>query len=329
MKQDKTTLPRGSAAEQADYWLTLLESPLADERQRRHFQQWLSESAENRTAYAKAQAFWQRMDTLDAGQVERLERRLAADAYVPPKSQPTRSIFPSIPIWQVPAMACLLLFIYIGIEAWPRYAADYRTGIGEQQTIQLSDGSTVMLNTSSYLSVDYSQQRRTLTLHGQAYFSVAPDPDRPFVVVTDNGRVRALGTAFDVKALDDDMAVTVYQHAVRVAFDRGEIIERLEEGERVAFEDGRTSQVELADLKQVRGWREQRLVFVDRPLNRVIAELERYRPGNIVILDSELAKHRVTGAFDPRDTDAALNAIEKTLHIKQYRLSDRLVLLSR
>lgn len=327
MKHDKPTLPQGSASEQADYWLTLLQSPQADDVQQRHFQNWLQESPEHRDAYAQAQAFWRKMDSLNAGQIDHIEQRLSVQSGS--TQQKSLPFFSFNPFWQIPAAACLLMFVYIGVGLWPRYAADYRTGVGEQQSIQLSDGSTVMLNTDSYLSVDYSENRRRLHLHGQAYFTVAPDPGRPFDVETDIGQVRALGTAFDVNSVDDDMTVTVYQHSVRVDLVEGETIDRLEEGERAVIADGNHATIEPADLKQAGGWREQRLVFVARPLNKVIAELERYRPGKIVILDPQLAEHRVTGAFDPRDTDAALNAIEKTLHINQYRLTDRLVLLIR
>lgn len=329
MKQSKATLPHGSVSEQADYWLTLLNSPLADEQQQQAFQQWLDENAENRAAFAKARKFWQKMDTLTSNQIERLEQRLSSDPVVSGKPRNTLRPILQFNPWAFPAIACLLWVVVFGLNEWPCYFADYRTDTGEQKTIQLSDGSTIVLNTESALSVDYSKFGRTLTLHsGEAYFKVAPDAERPFDVNTENSQVRALGTAFDVKSVDGDMTVTVYQHAVSIAFRQGEVINHLQEGERLAFKNKQATRTETVDLQQAGSWRKQRLVFSDQPLDNVIAELNRYRPGKIIILDNQLAKHLVTGVFDPYDTEAALSAIEKTLNVKEYRLTDRLVLLT-
>jgi len=325
MNPDKDT-----PQEQADYWLTLLDSPLAGPEQHRAFQHWLAESPANRAAWDEARAFWQQLDTLDREQIAALDRRLSTAAKrrdLTPAPKPCRWRF--LNPWSVPACACLLLLAWIGSASWPVWFADYRTAVGEQRALQLSDGSTVLLNTGTTLSVDFSATRRTLTLHhGEAYFKVAKDAERPFEVQTDDGRVRALGTAFEVRQLDRDMTVTVYEHAVRVAFSQGATIERLREGEQVEFDAGRVSPVATVNLKQTQAWRDHRLVFRDLPLAQVVAELNRYRPGNILIVNEKLKRHRVTGVFDPREPDAALAVIESTLNLAAYRLPGRLVLLA-
>jgi len=224
----------------------------------------------------------------------------------------------------------LTLAVSLGLTFNAGYFADFRTGTGEQRRIQLSDGSTVILNTASSLSVDFSEKQRVIRLHGgEAYFKVAADAARPFEVVASGGRVRALGTAFDVKQWQGNMAVTVYEHSVRIAFADGETVESLPEGQRVASVDGKAGQPETVNVKQAAAWQERRLVFKEKPLQQVVDDLNRYRPGKIVIADPALAAHLVTGVFDANDPEAALNVIEKTLSASETRLTDALVILRR
>jgi transmembrane sensor len=323
--------PQGSAAEQAEYWLALLDSPLIDQQQRLAFQQWLETSPKNRLAWEKTQAWWQKIDLLSETQIATLEHRLSANTTkaVPVKSNLKKSPQRLFNPWSFPAFACLLLVAWFGFAFGPRYFADFHTGVGEIRTIQLSDGSTVMLNTDSTLSVDYSSQQRNITLQGEAYFKVSPDSRRPFEVHTENGLIRALGTAFDVKQVGADMAVTVYEHSVRVAFRHGETIEHLQEGQRVVLSNRQISPIETVNLNQAKAWQEHELIFKNQTLQQVVAELNRYRSGKIIITDSTLAEHRVTGIFDSADPEAALNAIEKTLDVKEYRPIISLVLLAR
>lgn len=330
MNFDHRSFLQKSPAEQADYWLALLNSPLVTEQRQRDFQRWLN-NPQNKAAWQTAQRFWQQLDSLSIEQVEQLEQRFSAPTQTlgvkittKQKSTPPRFLMP----WLMPTFACLVLAILLNTAFQSGYFADYHTVQGEQQQIQLSDGSSVLLNTSSSLSVNYSAQRRTVTLHGEAYFSVAADANRPFTVETETGEVTALGTAFDVSALNHALTVTVYQHAVRVAFKQGTTIERLQQGEQVAYQHQAVGAVSQVNLKHAKAWQEHRLIFANQPLQTVIGELNRYRSGKIVILDSQLAARRVTGVFDSQDTESALATIEKTLVVKELRLTDWLVVLT-
>lgn len=315
--------------EQANDWLARLDSPSATPEDRLAFQVWLAESAVHRTAWSKARAFWQKFDALQPEQIALLERRLNVGKKprrpTPWAPSTARRFFNA---WPVPVFASLLLAVWLGGGTWPLYFADYRTATGEQKSLQLSDGSTMILNTETAVSVDMSPTRRTVTLHrGEAFFKVAKAEGRPFEVQTHHGSVRALGTAFDVKHQGEEIAVTVYEHAVRVAFDQGSTVERLQEGERVMLTKGQMTPIEAVNLKRSRAWLDHRLIFKDQPLAQVVAELNRYRKGKILILDSTLEQHRVTGIFDTREADKAINVIADTLHLTDYRLPGSLVLL--
>ncbi|OAI15671.1 MULTISPECIES: FecR family protein [Methylomonas] len=320
--------PQGSPDEQAEYWLALRDSPFYDGEQERRWQAWLAASADNREAWRRAEAFFGRIERIDPAQIVDIQAALrgATGARLEVADRPARRGHS----WLVPMAACLLLAACLGWAMAAGWLADFRTGTGEQRRIQLSDGSTVILNTGSSLSVDFSETQRVIRLHGgEAYFKVAADAGRPFEVVSSGGRVRALGTAFDVKHWRDDLAVTVYEHSVRVAFADGETVESLPEGQRVESVGGKAGRPESVNLKQVGAWRERRLVFKEQALQAVVDDLNRYRSGRIVIADPDLARHRVTGVFDANDTEAALAVIEKTLAVAEWRLTDALVILRR
>ena len=322
--------PSDNVSEQADYWLALLNSPLHDQGHQLAFEQWLAASPENRLAWEKAQVWWQKIDTLNASQGALLEKRLATTVKAVSASKPvaSKTSLQFFNAWSLPAVACLLLVVWFSSSSLPFLFADYHTGKGELKSIALIDGSTVLLNTNSTLSVDYSSQERIISLQGEAYFKVAADARRPFEVKTESGRVRALGTAFEVKQLDSEMTVTVYEHSVHVTFVQGETIDRLEEGQRITLTQQQIGPIENVNLKQSKAWQEHLLVFKNQPLQQVITELNRYRSGKVIIVNHLLAEHLVTGVFDSVAPDAALATIEKTLGVKEYRLFDSLVFLT-
>jgi transmembrane sensor len=328
MNQSIPPFPDADANKQAEYWLALRESPFFDGEQEQRWRAWLAASRENQEAWRQAQHFFKHIETLSPAQIERIDL-VVRTANGMQHATPAR-ILPKLSFRLLPIAACLMLAWCLGWAFSAGFFADFRTGTGEQRRIQLSDGSAVILNTASSLSVEFSERQRVIRLHGgEAYFKVAADAARPFEVVTSGGRVRALGTAFDVKQWQDDLAVTVYEHSVRVAFANGETLERLPEGQRVASTGGKAGQPEPVNLKQAGAWQERRLVFKDKPLQQVVDDLNRYRPGKIVIADPALAEHLVTGMFDAGDPEAALNVIEKTLAVSETRLTDALVILRR
>src|SRR5690606_14686343 len=109
------------------------------------------------------------------------------------------------------AGALLLVFV-------PTRPQVYSTGIGEQRTVKLADGSIVHLNTDSSLRVEYSPATREVHLvEGEALFVVAKEPARPFRVEAGQTTVQALGTQFNVYRRAGGIEVSVIEGAVRVA----------------------------------------------------------------------------------------------------------------
>lgn len=124
------------------------------------------------------------------------------------------------PRWgSVPAVAAVsMVLAFVGLVAWLDVQRQmYSTGLGEQRSVRLDDGTTVELNSRSRLRVRFTQNARTVELlNGQALFHVAKNPTRPFVVESDGMRVRAVGTQFDVYKHQSGTTVTVLEGRVAV-----------------------------------------------------------------------------------------------------------------
>src|SRR5262249_32846254 len=121
-----------------------------------------------------------------------------------------------------PTAAVGVLLTIAGTLAWQMHRVNtakatgtYAPAIGHHQTITLPDGSAVQLNTDSQVQVAYDgEHRRLRLLRGEALFTVAPDPGKPFEVQAANSLTRAIGTAFSVHLEGRQVDVTVTQGTV-------------------------------------------------------------------------------------------------------------------
>lgn len=201
-----------------------------------------------------------------------------------------------------------------------RLYADHATRVGERREVRLPDGSLVALNTATALSVAFSAGERRVVLHeGEAQFEVLGDPARPFVVRADGGEVQALGTVFSVRNTGGVVEVMVSEGSVEVRV--GTHALRLTADERVAFgADGEPGVAEPVDARTETAWRRGKLIFNRRPLGDVAAELQRYRPGRIVVADERLRALEVSGIFELGDPDSLLHTVEQTMAARVVRL---------
>lgn len=210
----------------------------------------------------------------------------------------------------------------------PYWTADYTADTGTTRLVTLTDGSTVELDSGSAISVDYTNARRAVTLHqGEAYFTVAANPARPFDVLTGDVEIRALGTTFDVDKGDETIHVAVTEHAVRVKSGQ-QTLDKLASGNAISVTGQRLGRVTPQLLSNTASWRRHQLIFADRPLAEVITALNRYRTLPVLMLGSQIKNLAVTGLFDTQDTDTALQTIGETLAVKIHRLPGGLVLMT-
>jgi transmembrane sensor len=316
-----------SLEDEALEWVVRLHTGHTSDRDRRACEAWQCLSPAHQVAFHKAEALWKEIGHIGAGQ------RAPTHATRPARRQHHRW-WPRLRPWSL--VACLLLtagwFLWAPLlDQYRLQTAHYRTGVGQQEQIVLQDGTRIILNTESALNVVYSPERREIhLLAGEAAFTVTADRERPFIVHSGDIITQALGTQFVVRRQPYSVTVTVSEHAVQVSTSptghRKPLV--LNEGQQASYSEERGwSPPHAIDANQLSAWQRGKLIVEGQALGSVIEELNRYRPGRILILNPALRSLNVTGVFDLTDPDAALRMIERTLHIHETSLSHYLVLL--
>jgi transmembrane sensor len=309
--------------EEALRWFVVLRDGSHDENDRRAFERWRATDAAHEAAWQRAGAVWAQADALEPVYGP---SKSAVVTPFPDAARRSRSLGRRrwLQVAAVAAIAAQAAYLASRPELW----ADHRTAAGERRMVTLADGSTVELAGGSALSVSFGKDQRRLRLvAGEAFFTVAADPARPFIVEAGEGRSRALGTAFDVKLSGESVTVTVMEHRVEVSTGPDRKVE-LGRGEQVRYVARDLQAPRPADLRVADAWRRDRLVFQDAPLGEVVADLERSRGGRIVLTDSRLRALSVTAVFDARQADVALATIAGILPITLHRVTDWLIVLS-
>jgi transmembrane sensor len=324
MRDPMTGQDPSGADEEAVAWFVLLRDEAATAEDRARFDAWLQADPRHCAAWQEVEALWRGMDCLQP-RPETLPG--------PGSRASARRHRPATRWRQLAAAAVLLLAVAAGTWlALPQgYAvallADHRTATAELKTLKLPDGSTVALGPTSALSVAFDGAARRVVLHrGQGYFSVTPDPDRPFIVEAAGGRITVVGTSFDVKIGGGEAIVAVASGLVDVAAGAGAPV-RLSPGQSVRYTNSEIGPTLAVDRADVGSWRDRRLVFLGAPLGEVLRDLERYRRGQILVLDDAIAALPVSGVFDTSRPDAALNAIARTLPVKLTIVADLVVVI--
>lgn len=307
----------------ASRWVTARDAGTMTDSDERELAEWLAADPRHPRAFAQVDAFW---GTISGSQV----KTALHDRYgIPAQNAKYRRRLS--PKWMGPALAASLALVVIGAaNDWPtRLRADAMTATGERRTVPLTDGSVVQLNTESAIAIEYSGNRRIVRLlKGEAAFTVAPDRARPFTVDAGGGSTTALGTRFIVRRNGENTDVTVTEHLVRVAWPTSPKENGIvSEGEATRYGPGGIDPAHRVDAVSISAWTRGTLVFVDRPLGEVVAELNRYHPGYIRVLGSELWSRRVSGGFSTDDPMGAVDTLQHTLGVCSTRITDRLIFL--
>src|ERR1700722_8480582 len=194
--------------------------------------EWLRTSTAHRVAYLRLEAAWQqagRLKALGAGVAPNLIPPPGAWAgspffdVAPPESPPPESTPRKAPHRWIYGIAASLVLCALGPVVWHFYGpqgASYETAVGGLEAVPLAGGSHIALNSGSEVEVTVTAKERRVELnHGEAFFEVAKDPSRPFVVRAGNARVIAVGTQFSVRRDGEDVEVVVIEGRVRVERD--------------------------------------------------------------------------------------------------------------
>ncbi|HEY6924373.1 MAG TPA: FecR domain-containing protein [Steroidobacteraceae bacterium] len=299
---------------------------------------WLEESTAHTVAYVRLEAAWARADrykVLGAGIPAGVVPEPEAFALSPVFSVP-RSRRPRIGVARFRPLAAGIVAVMALAAAWylwPLAGPDYKTPVGGIASVPVADGSQIILNTNSAMRVSLSTAERLIELdRGEAYFDVAKDPSRPFVVSAGDKRVVAVGTKFSVRRIGDDIRVAVTEGKVRIE----------EAGEREATSllaaggVANTKQGSIlvqhkapADVEESLSWLSGYLTFHEDTLRDAVAEFNRYNTRKIVIEDPAVGDIRLSGKFRTSEYEAFVRLLESGFPIHAQRLDQKVVLTSR
>ncbi|MBK5439839.1 FecR family protein [Pseudomonas sp. TH32] len=300
----------------AAQWLSLLHSGEASEDQRQACDAWRDADPGHALALSRLEILWGRFEGLPASRSRRtLERVLAPSRHARVATALVLLIAASV-AWQ-------------GVRQAPLWLADQRTAVGERRNMMLEDHSQLQLNSDSAVDIEFDGQRRLIDLRrGELWVEVAKDPQRPFVVRTEQGTVTALGTRFLVRREDGQTRVTVLESAIAAQpASPSSTPARVAAGQQATLYADHVEGLQTIGNADPASWTRGVLKVDDRPLLEVLDELARYRRGVLHYDRQALVGLRVSGSFPLDNTDAALNALQTSLPIRLQRFTDWLVLV--
>lgn len=333
-----SSIPAG-IDEAAATWVTRRDAGLSAE-DARALERWLAADPRHAQAFSYYDSAWSALakPTRD-GSGQELERML----HVRARRRKTHRLV------QGGALAALVLlgvsfFAFRQPTLSPTPAANTVVRMPARQ--QLPDGSLVELKGAARISVDYTSQRRSITLlEGEAHFDVQKDPARPFVVSAAGVEVRAVGTAFSVQM--DTAEIEVLVTHGRVAVNKPEPtapttqeaspqpLATLDAGRRMVVDlQAKTAAPEIkevppAEMQERLAWRAVRLEFTHTPLGEAVEMLNRHAaPGAIrfAVTDPDVASTRISGLFRVDNTDALIVLLEGAFGLKADRSDDTITL---
>jgi transmembrane sensor len=303
--------------------------------------EWLRTATAHRVVFLRLEAAWQHADRLKAlksgatvGQIppqgawsDSPGSASTVDDEVTPRTRRRSQ-------WTLGLAASLMLCAVGGViwyVAAPR-GGEFRTVVGGVEGVPLNDGSRVTLNTDSEVRVAETDKERSIELErGEAFFQVAKDPKRPFVVRAGKSRIIAVGTQFSVRREGEAVSVVVLEGWVRVERDgsAATLAPTMLTAGAVARSDGAGVLVQekpLSEAEATLSWRSGFLTFHETPLGVAVAEFNRYSTRKIVIDDPSVANLKIGGNFRISNADAFIRLLESGLPIRVEQQADRILL---
>lgn len=342
-------------------WLARRDAGSWTTRDQQALDAWLAERTDHRVAFLRLESAWN-----EAGRLRVLAAGLPAGA-MPARAQRFDSIvtdgleplsssrppdlrsvtFASRPVaasgrWRH-GLAAALVFVVAGSTAfggWQlsgRQQASYASSVGQLQAVALADGSTATLSSDSQLDVRMSRGERHVTLtKGEAFFDVARDARRPFVVEAQGRRIAVVGTRFSVRNDPEALRVVVTEGKVRLESVTGKEgraqPEALLPAGSVATA-GRNGvlvrSLPVADAERYLEWRDGYLSFDDTSLATAAAEFNRFSTRKLEMGDAAVAELRIGGNFRWSNTEGFVRLLEQGFPVRAERHADRIVLHSR
>ncbi|MCR6700952.1 MAG: FecR domain-containing protein [Dokdonella sp.] len=314
------------ARSQAHRWFARLRAPDCSSEERAAFERWRAEPR-HADAYANLEDLWDLSAEL-AQEDPDIAAAVREARHIDKRSWLARRRWPLL----ATAASVLVAWLFLmSMQGAPGTIYQYATAAGEQRTIDLEDGSHVVMDTATRLDVHYSRRERSLVLRqGRVDFHVSKDAARPFIVQAGPASVTATGTQFQVRLDGGAGDVTLLEGQVVVASRQSDGKATLAPGERVAVLAagtlGTVQRLSAADRANAEGWTNGQLVVQAWPISTLVAEVNRYGGTPIRLGDAAVAQVPVSGTFDPKAPEALALALEFGWPVRVERSTSEIVL---
>lgn len=348
MTPSNKDLHRAEVAEdEATDWIIRLSGTTTSDEDVIGWQRWLARSDTNKRAYARVEEVWRL-----SGHMEELpwptEREVFEDTYAGDRPveqwrDEAASSVPTLlqhkPLWRqarIQWLAAAAAAVAVLSAAWqleriekpaaPGQLAVFETAAAENRSVTLADGSQVSLGGQSLISVSYTGTQRNVVLQrGEAFFDVAKNPQRPFIVHAGAKSIRAVGTAFNVAKHQDQVTVTVTEGRVVVATPATVLsskeptgdVKALDAGQEVRY-DASTVELPVRQVNAVAAiaWRQGTLKYMAEPLSSVVQDVNRYSAESTITIDADAGALSFTGTVFQNGVDDWLSSLEQAFPVE-------------
>jgi len=308
---------RRKARAEAAAWTVRLHGPHRSPELEAAFRNWLTASEENARQFERVTEVWDAASGVSPGGITRIGNwRMGSP----------------VGTWlrvAVVAVVCTVATL-AGYRYW--FAGVYRTGVGEQRIVRLEDGTRISMNSATRIEVDFARLQRHIVLSdGEAYFEVAHNPARPFVVSAGGHDVTALGTTFLVRRDPAYMAVTLVEGRITVSnasvpasqnSASSEISQRplaLTPGERLVLVRNTAPSVDLPRIDALTAWRRGEVVLDKTPLTDAVAEMNRYEDERLILDSSAVGDLRISGIYHTGDSEGFAQTVARLYGLRISR----------
>lgn len=347
--EDKGLRTDDERQEQAVEWFLRVHAEDARIEDLPELRRWIETDPRNALAYQQVSAAWDTMgDYASAPEIVMGRRDALEDSHKAGRHGPVGVSRTGRWI----AAACVAL-VALGTGMWwllSPYWTEYSTELAQQRTVTLPDASVIVLDAHSRVRVRYTDKERSIALEqGQARFSVAKDPLRPFRVRARDQTVVALGTQFDVELISKAVLVTLLEGHVAVggvisrsgqpgeqahaagsaAGDPPTEVVELTAGEGLrVHEDGHAVLLPNVDLARATAWQKGKVFFDNEPLSTAVERINRYARQQVDV-DPSVAAVGISGVFNSGDTEAFIEAVTTYFPVEAVRNRGSAIYLTR
>lgn len=310
-------------------WLRQLNSGTATHRDLQGFRRWRDVHPSHGEAFSEARRVWALMPQAISQLADRGTASTPASVRAPKRGLPRRVFLLGSAVGAAGAAAAAVA-VHPPLALWPSIGelqADYRTATGEQRELELAAGVSLQLNTQTALSrlrAD-DQVPGVRLVRGE----VAVELQRarlPFELVAGAGSVLAQGGQMEVRHLDGVTCVTCIEGTLRIEHRVG--VRELMAGQQLQYEERGFQPLRSVDVAEWSAWRRGLLIFRSTPLAEVIEEINRYRPGKVLLWAAHLREREVSGRFAVSMLDTVLLQIERSYGLHARSLPGGVLILS-